>query len=162
MSNTAPSGWFLYGGADVSEAVDAASHYYLACYARPSDGKAYAFHIFRDGVDLPLNPRPTGRGQIQPMFTPTGITYTYIGWTGALCVRGDVPGFVPFQGGGGGSGAITIPKDSPIWSVYTGEYTSDAELQSAPGLFVRFNKLKDGLLDLVARLLAAGVIVRGK
>lgn len=164
---TAEAGSFLpYGGADFSSVVDAAGHLFFAAFAKPPNGE-YAFYIFKDGVPLPLSPRPIGRGQIQPQFRVVGglltISYTYIAGTNGVPQRGDVPQFQAFTvGGGGGSAPITIPATSPLWQVYTGEYKSDAELQSAPGLFVRFNKLKDGLLSLVHELMAAGVIVRGK
>jgi len=166
MTNTAPSGFTLYGGADVSDAVDASGAYYLACFARAGAGTPYAFHIFRDGSDLPISPRPTGRGQLNPQFVfePGGaitITYTWVGWTGNTCLRGEIPGFAPFilfapepRPGidvearlAAVEAKLALPAEAPT-PLYEPDYTSDAELTGTPGLFVRFNKLKAAVVQL--------------
>src|SRR5580765_8071473 len=90
------AGYEGYGGAKITRRVDGAGAEWIACCTRGPDG-FFGFSAFKNGQNVPLSPRVSGRGTIHD----DGV---WIAWEGSTKHQGQLPGFVP-KGSGGYIGA---------------------------------------------------------
>jgi hypothetical protein len=159
-----------YGGADRSTAVDGSGRRFRACCAWKDKTKLIAgevefgSRIFGEQPDGSYaeviywgNGRPfcQGRGEINCQGD-----YDFVIDGSGVDSIGPIPGWVdPIVGPR--SGHITVESGTPIYQLYLGEYTSDAEVLGKPGLYVRLNKLLLALRQVVAILETTGIIQKG-
>jgi hypothetical protein len=157
-----------YGGADRSTAVDGSGRRFRACCAWKaknllrSDEVEFGSRIFGEQPDGSYveviywgNGRPfcQGRGEINVQGD-----YDFVIDQSGVDSIGPIPGWVPIRQT---FTAIGVESGTPIYQLYLGEYLSDAQLMSPPGMYVRFNKLLLALRQVVAILETTGVIHKG-
>jgi hypothetical protein len=159
-----------YGGADRSTAVDGSGRRFRACCAWKaknllrSDEVEFGSRIFAEQPDGSYKeviywgagrPFCQGRGEIN-----TQGDYDFVIDQSGVDSIGPIPGWVDAVSGPRGA-TITVESGTPIYQLYLGEYTSDAEVLGKPGLYVRLNKLLLALRQIVAILETTGVIRKG-
>lgn len=168
----------LYGGADISDAYDAAWAHWTFCLATGPDG-LFRYRAFEQKkgatayVERPLPDSVDGRGNADVQWIDGKAHYS--AWQKDQFYQGIVPGFVPFpsipsldkriaaleQGGGGTPSlphaAVPIPPDGAIAALWHGVYTA-AEFDTPAETALRVGKLLNAVNELVALLKAAGVI----
>lgn len=168
----------LYGGADPSDAWDAADTHWAFCNATGPDG-LFRFRAFAQPAgaanytERPLPDSVDGRGNADVQWKD-GIAH-YTAWQGAQFYQNAVPGFVAFPSipslaariaqleGGAGAGTpatahpIAIPPDGAIAALWHGAYTA-AEFDTAPEVALRVGKLLKAVNELVDLLKTAQVL----
>jgi len=90
-------GYEGYGGATITRRVDGAGAEWIACCARQQSDGYFGFFAFKNGQNVPLSPRVSGRGSIDD-------DGWWIAWEGSTKHQGPIPGFVPVPKGGDTSG----------------------------------------------------------
>jgi len=107
-------GYEGYGGATITRRVDGAGAEWIACCARGPDGY-FGFYAFKNGANVPLSPRVSGRGSIHD----DGY---WIAWEGSTHHKGTLPGWTPLAKGGDTS-ALEAEIDALEAQIATLEYT---------------------------------------
>jgi hypothetical protein len=137
-----PAGFVVYNIASVSSEEDATGAIYWAMCGRYGTAGAFGVRVFKqvgDGVavEVVIEPFLPGRGVIcgGHIHGTTGDSKPYEAW------RVVVPGFV--QKAQPQTAAPEVATD--LWEP---NYANDAELMSAPGMYVRYNKLKAAVVQL--------------
>lgn len=131
-------GYDGYGGATITRVVDGAGAEWIGMCAKHND--VFAFYVFKNGQNVPINPMCSGRGTISR-------DGTWIAWEGNQHFKGELPGFVPLPSGGPpgpqgpagpqGSGAITLlsaPVTSAEWDGRTLQGGAHVDIPSAFGV----------------------------
>lgn len=85
-------GYSGYGGATITRRTDGANAKWIACCTRGPDG-FFGFSAFKDGVNVPLSPRVSGRGSIDD-------DGWWVAWEGSTKHEGQLPGWTPKANGG--------------------------------------------------------------
>lgn len=81
-------GYEGYGGATITQEWDGAGAEWIACCARQASDNYFGFFAFKNGVNVPLSPRVSGRGQ----FNRDG---QWTAWEGSTKHSGMLPGWTP-------------------------------------------------------------------
>jgi hypothetical protein len=90
-----------YGGATITRRVDGAGAKWIACCARGPDG-FFGFYAFKNGVNVPLSPRVSGRGSIDD-------DGWWIAWEGSTKYEGQLPQWTPK-----GMGGYTVAPNASV------------------------------------------------
>jgi hypothetical protein len=139
-------GYEGYGGATITRRVDGAGAEWIACCARGPDGY-FGFYAFKNGVNVPLSPRVSGRGSIHD----DGY---WIAWEGSTKHQGVLPGFVPVSKGA----PVAIPAGGALAVLYTGVYVA-ADFDTPDETALRVQRQLDAIQELTLLLQKAGVLV---
>lgn len=155
-------GYSPYGGADISQAFDAAGAHWVGCNANGPGTPAFRWRVFRklkganSYVEMPLPFLATGRGELS--IQEDGKLHA-IAWNGSAFEFGVVEGFASFVPSPARA-PILIPPNGHIAALWHGVYTA-ADFDTPAETAVRVGKQLDAFHELMGLLEAGGVVRRG-